>query len=34
MIYIAFDEGLNNKKSGEGKALYEYYNKNKKKDLN
>ena len=29
--YIAFDEGLNNKKSGEGKALYEYYNKNKKR---
>ncbi len=29
--YIAFDEGLNNKKSGEGKALNEFYKKNKKK---
>jgi len=27
--YIAFDEGLNNKKSGEGKALKEFYEKNK-----
>lgn len=29
--YIAFDEGLNNKKSGEGRALKEFFNKNKKK---
>ena len=29
--YIAFDEGLNNINSGEGKALKEFYRKNKKK---
>tara|TARA_B100001057_G_scaffold500769_1_gene617703 strand:+ start:4445 stop:5134 length:690 start_codon:yes stop_codon:yes gene_type:complete len=28
--YIAFDEGQNNSKSGEGKALSEFYRKNKK----
>ncbi len=29
--YIAFDEGLNNKKSGEGRALNEFFKKNKKR---
>ena len=29
--YIAFDEGQNNIKSGEGRALNEFYKKNKKK---
>ena len=28
---IAFDEGLNNSKSGEGRALHEFFEKNKKK---